>query len=82
MQYISDAIQDISEYSASDFVNHHVRTYSSIIHPEDRETVTKTIHDAVVRKKPFVIEYRIIHADGSHFTPLEPVACPVTEMFG
>jgi hypothetical protein len=35
MQYISEKIRDISGYPSSDFIHNRVRTYSSVIHPDD-----------------------------------------------
>jgi PAS domain S-box-containing protein len=64
MQFMSDFIQEVSGYPSSDFVQHRVRTYNSIIHPDDREMVKKIIQEAVQQMRPFAIEYRILHADG------------------
>ncbi len=65
MLYISDSIEDISKYPPSDFINNKVRTFSSIIHPEDKPKIKKIIYDSLEQKKPYVIEYRIIDATGS-----------------
>jgi hypothetical protein len=35
MEFISDNIEAISGYPASDFIQSRVRTFASIIHPED-----------------------------------------------
>ena len=64
MLFISDAIEDISGYPASDFVQNEVRTYYSIIHPDDREKAEKKVRDGLKREVPYTIEYRIIDADG------------------
>jgi PAS domain S-box-containing protein len=65
MDFISDAIQDITGYPAAGFLNNCIRTYASIIHPDDRETVAQLIQEALDNRHPFILEYRIIHADGS-----------------
>jgi len=65
MQFISNPINEISGYPARDFINNSVRSYASIIHPDDSALVTQAITLATSQKRPFSIEYRIIHADGS-----------------
>lgn len=65
MEYISGEVQKISGYPARDFVNNEVRSFASIIAPEDRDSVTRFIHGSVVKKKPYTIDYRIINRDGS-----------------
>ena len=65
MELLSDAIEEITGYPASDFINNQVRSLASIIHPEDRESLEGIVNNALAKKKPYIIEYRIIHADGS-----------------
>ena len=65
MHFISDVIEKISGYPASDFVQNTVRSYTSIIHPDDQEMAARTVHEGLKRKGPYIIEYRIINADGS-----------------
>ena len=65
MQYISDAIETISGYPASDFIQNQVRTYVSIIHPDDRDLVEVIISKARMSHKPYIIDYRVLHRDGS-----------------
>ena len=64
MQFISDAIQRITGYPASDFVGGGVRTLASVIHPDDREEVWQVVQRAVGDNEPFSLEYRILHANG------------------
>jgi PAS domain S-box-containing protein len=64
MEFISDNIELVSGYPASDFVLSAVRSYASIIHPDDREGVEAIVNDAVAKREPFVLEYRITRADG------------------
>lgn len=63
--FLSDHIYELTGYPLSDFINNNVRSYASIIHPDDKEMINKAVHDAISEKKPFTIEYRIIHADGN-----------------
>src|SRR5262245_65697636 len=45
MEFISDAIAQLSGYHPADFVNNAVRTYGSIIHPEDVDAVARIVAD-------------------------------------
>jgi len=68
MEYLSDQIERLSGYPASDFVNNAVRSYKSIVHPEDLIKVVTAIRDGVDNRKPYTIVYRIKHKDGSFRT--------------
>src|SRR3954447_5598936 len=59
MDIIGDEIERISGYPASDFVGSAVRTFASVIHPEDRAMVERDVDAAVARGEPFALEYRI-----------------------
>ena len=64
MEFISDNIETMSGYPASDFILSSVRTFASIIHPEDREMVEGTVEEGVEAMEPYVVEYRIVGAGG------------------
>lgn len=64
MDFISDVIEEISGYKASDFIKNRVRSYASIILPEDAEMVAGTVDRAISNREPYLIEYRIAHSDG------------------
>jgi PAS domain S-box-containing protein len=64
MTYLSDNIKELSGYPPSDFIGNRVRSYPSIIHPDDAERVHRTIQDGVKEKRPYVIDYRIIMSNG------------------
>jgi len=42
-----------------------VRAYASIIHPDDMNLVNKAVDDGLSQRRAYVIEYRIVHRDGS-----------------
>jgi PAS domain S-box-containing protein len=65
MQYISDGIYELAGYLPNEFINNKIRTYSSIIDPEDVNLVWKTIHDALETGYLYTIEYRIITSSGN-----------------
>ncbi|QQS52195.1 MAG: PAS domain S-box protein [Bacteroidota bacterium] len=64
MEFISDEIEVLTGYPASDFLQNHKRTFSSIIHREDYQKVVSAIEQAIKRKTSYRIEYRIIDKDG------------------
>jgi PAS domain S-box-containing protein len=64
MQWLSDAVEEISGYPASDFIESSVRTFTSVIHPDDREQVEQTVMHGVQARRPFTLEYRIVRRDG------------------
>lgn len=63
MSYMSDGISQISGYPASDFIDNRVRSYASIVHPEDLE-VTYSVAPQVQSRASYEVSYRILHADG------------------
>jgi PAS domain S-box-containing protein len=64
MEWLSDEIETISGYPASDFIDTAVRTFASVIDPDDREHVERSVMDAVDAGRPFELEYRIRRRDG------------------
>jgi diguanylate cyclase (GGDEF)-like protein/PAS domain S-box-containing protein len=64
MEFISDNIETMSGYPASDFIASRVRTFASIIHAEDWQAVEQVVDEALGRREPFILEYRIVRADG------------------
>lgn len=64
MHYIIKEIENAAGYPASDFINNNVRSFTSIIHPDDRARVAGAIEKAVAANKPYELEYRIMRRDG------------------
>ncbi len=65
IQFMSDYILELSGYPVSDFIRSQVRSYASVIHPDDRTLVDLAVRDGIARHAPYSMEYRIVHADGS-----------------
>ncbi|WP_271196169.1 PAS domain S-box protein [Pseudomonas turukhanskensis] len=63
MRYMSDEIVQLTGYPASDFINNRVRTYASVIHPDDLH-LTYQSATAIERQEAFELTYRLQHADG------------------
>ena len=64
MEYLSDGIRDITGYAAEEFLHNRIRSFSSIIVPEDRATVAAKIQKALDTQQSYSIEYRIITTSG------------------
>lgn len=65
MSYLSDAIESIVGYPASEFIANHTRSYASVIHPDDRQLVEEVTWASLQEHRPYVIEYRLVHANGT-----------------
>ena len=65
MSFLSSGIKDLSGYEASEFLNNAVRSFTSIIHPDDRKKIEDQIEATIKKKAPYTLEYRIMHRNGS-----------------
>jgi PAS domain S-box-containing protein len=65
MEWLSDEIEEISGYPASDFIGSAVRTFASVEHPDDHEYVARCVMESVDTGRPFAMEYRIVRRDGT-----------------
>jgi PAS domain S-box-containing protein len=65
MNFINAQVVDVTGYPASDFIRNRVRSFESIIHPEDSGMVRRIIQERFARNQKYEIEYRIICADGT-----------------
>jgi PAS domain S-box-containing protein len=77
MDVISDEIERISGYPASDFIQSRVRTFVSIIHPDDEAEVERQVRAATNADRPYALEYRIVRVDGTVVWVLERGQCVV-----
>lgn len=64
MAFLSEAIETIAGYPASEFIDDRIRSFASIIHPQDRGRVQEAIGQSTATGSPYVLEYRIVRADG------------------
>jgi diguanylate cyclase (GGDEF)-like protein/PAS domain S-box-containing protein len=64
MLFMSREIMRITGYPASDFIGDGARSFASVIHPDDRDRVEVTVNECVSRGEPFLLEYRVVRADG------------------
>lgn len=66
MEFISQQIEMISGYPAHEFIENSVRTYASVIVPEDIVPVINAVNRSVKNREPYIIKYHIQHRDGSY----------------
>ena len=64
MIYMSSHVDGLTGYPPEDFLHSAVRTFESIIHPDDTRYVTRVVNEAVKLRQPWEIEYRVCHKDG------------------
>jgi PAS domain S-box-containing protein len=64
MHWLSDEVETITGYPASEFIHNSVRTFASVIHPDDRDYVERSVAQGVDARRPFNLEYRIVRRDG------------------
>ena len=65
MVFISDAVERVTGYPAADFLGEPPRrVFGALIHAEDRIRVAKETGAALREGRPYLVEYRLLHADG------------------
>ncbi|WP_296942280.1 MHYT domain-containing protein [uncultured Massilia sp.] len=66
MVFISDAVERVTGYPCADFLGARPRrNFGALIHAADRVRVSETIAAALREDRPYLVEYRLLHADGS-----------------
>lgn len=65
IEFMSEAIADLTGYPAADFLNNQGRHYASIVHPEDRDRLLQVALNHARAGQPYTLEYQLIHQDGS-----------------
>jgi len=65
MLFISDGVEVLSGYPASDFLGENpVRAFGALMHPDDIEPIARNTAEAVAERRPYINEYRVIDARG------------------
>lgn len=65
MKAISSEIAGVTGYSPDDFIDNQVRSFASIIHPDDLNIMSATISRQLAAAGEYEVEYRVRCADGS-----------------
>ena len=64
VEFVSDAIEDITGYSSARFMGATTDDWTAIVHPEDRRDYYRTVRAAVRTGRAYQLEYRIVDAHG------------------
>jgi PAS domain S-box-containing protein len=64
MEFLSEAVEEVTGYPSADFIGNAVRTFASVIHPDDRGPLELQVAGSLADSKPYTTEYRILHRDG------------------
>jgi PAS domain S-box-containing protein len=65
LEYLSDTFSEITGYPVSEFVGADRKSDVELIVEDDRDFVRASIDDALAARRPFSMEYRLRHKDGS-----------------
>jgi PAS domain S-box-containing protein len=66
MVFLSDAVERVTGYPARDFLGASPRRrFANLIHAADRVHVSEAVAAALREDRPYLVEYRLLHADGS-----------------
>ena len=65
MCLVSDYIEVVTGLPSQTFASDCGRAFASIVHPDDADRVATTIAGDLDRDGRFLVEYRIVHADGT-----------------
>jgi PAS domain S-box-containing protein len=64
IEFISDAIADISGHPTPEFIQQPIHAITRLIHPIDRQQVEQVLQNCLTQQHPYALEYRILRADG------------------
>ncbi len=64
--FISDEIERLSGYPASDFVGGNMRRLMDIVHPKEWETVMASFRQGATTGRPFELDSRLRHGNGTY----------------
>ncbi|TVU54832.1 MAG: PAS domain S-box protein [Arthrospira sp. PLM2.Bin9] len=65
MTFMSPGVESITGYSPNDLILNRQISFASLIHPDDKQRVIDAIHTSVEKRNPYILEYRLLRADGS-----------------
>jgi PAS domain S-box-containing protein len=61
--FVTDPIDRLSGYPASHFMQRR-RAYTTIMDPDDVRAFSETLEEAVRKRSPYAMEYRVLHRNG------------------
>ena len=64
MTYMNDATESLTGYAKEDFLHDRI-AFATIIHPDDLPRVYREVNEAVTRRQPYHLVYRLRRKDGA-----------------
>jgi len=64
MLFMTEGIETLTGYPVNDFLNNRVRTFTSIVDPQDVGAVDAAVGGGVEKRAKWEIDYRLIKRDG------------------
>lgn len=65
MEFVSAGCSELTGYEPAQLIDSHSLTFNSLIHPEDRERVWRSVQAGLRAGRAFAFDYRLLCADGS-----------------
>lgn len=64
MLFMTEGIETLTGYPASEFLNNRVRTFTSIVDPQDGRAVDDAVGAGLAKRSNWEIDYRLVKRDG------------------
>ena len=64
MLFMTDGIETLTGYPVNDFLNNRVRTFTSIVDPQDTAAVDGAVGAGLEKRAKWEIDYRLVKRDG------------------
>jgi PAS domain S-box-containing protein len=64
MEFISEGSHDLTGYAPADLIGNRILSYNELIHPDDRHPAWDQVQQALAKRQPFRLVYRIQTATG------------------
>ncbi len=64
MEFVSDGCAELTGHPPADLVGNARVAYNDLIHPDDRESVWRTVQAGVAARQPFELTYRLVRFGG------------------
>ena len=65
MEFLSDTIEELVGYPSTDFIANQVRSFASVVHPDDRGRLEAEVASSVKDGRPYTTDYRVVRRDGT-----------------
>lgn len=64
MEFVSEGCYLLTGYKQDEIINDRVISYANIINKNDRMLVSDIVQNAIIKKEPFTVTYRIVTSQG------------------